>query len=268
MSCATCHDPAQGFSNGRAVAQGITGALGSRNVPTIYAAAAQTLTFWDGRASSLEQQALLPIENPVEMNESLDNAVAKLAADPSYVEAFFEAFNSAPNAQDLARAIASFERALVLEPTPVARFRQGQTNALTPAQARGLNLFNSPRTACATCHSGPNFSDQGFHNIGIGINGPNPDLGRFGVTGFARDRGAFKTPTLLNIARSAPYMHDGSLSSLQQVVAHYNRGGNLNANLDPRIRPLNLTAGEQADLVAFLQALSANDNLASLQAGF
>ena len=264
MSCATCHDPAQGFSNGESTAAGITGARGNRNTPTIYEVSAQTLTFWDGRASTLEEQALGPIENPIEMNDTLPNVIAKLSADPSYVNDFNVAFGTGPSADGIARAIASFERAVEVDTTPFERFQNGEVGAMSQQQVRGMNLFFSNRTNCTICHNGPSFTDQRFLNIGVNFNVPNPDLGRFNVTGNNADRGAFKVPTLINVAQTAPYMHDGSLPNLQAVVAHYNRGGDPNPN--NRLRPLGLNQAEQADLVAFLEALSAGDNVAQLRA--
>lgn len=264
MSCATCHDPAQGFSNGAPTAAGINGQHGNRNTPTIYEARAQSLTFWDGRAGSLEEQALGPIENPIEMNDTLANVVAELQAVPEYVKAFEQAYGNAPNATDIGRAIASFERAVEVDTTPFERFQAGEVSALRADQIRGMNLFFSNRTNCNFCHNGPSFSDQRFFNIGVSQNIPSPDLGRFNVTGLEQDRGSFKVPTLINVAQTAPYMHDGSLPDLAAVVAHYNRGGDPHPN--NRLPALNLSAGEQADLVAFLEALSAGDNVAELRA--
>ena len=198
------------------------------------------------------------------MNETLPNVVAKLSADLEYIAAFNEAYGAPPNADDLARAIASFERAIQVAPTPFERFQSGDATALNASQIRGRDLFFSRATGCARCHAGPNFSDQRFHNLGVGINNVAPDLGRFNVTGVQADRGAFKTPTLLNVAKTSPYMHDGSLPNLAAVVQFYNQGGVPNAQLARGIRPLGLNATQQADLVAFLEALSADDNLSSL----
>lgn len=257
MSCATCHDPAKGFSNGLAVAAGVTGAQGSRNVPTIYEVVNQTLTFWDGRASSLEEQALLPIENPVEMNDTLDNVIAKLSADPEYVTAFSQAYNAAPNSGDLAKAIARFERELKVEQTPFARYEAGDTTALTDAQVRGRALFFG-RAACSSCHSGPSFTDQTFKNIGIA----NGDQGRGAITGDFRDNFAFKVPTLINVSKTAPYMHDGSKATLLDVVNHYD---NPPAFQGPPLPNITLSDQDKSDLVDFLNALSADDNLDALR---
>lgn len=264
MSCATCHDFRKGFSNSQPNAVGVTGARGNRNVPTIYAAAYQHETFWDGRAASLEEQALGPIQNPVEMNETLENVLRKLNNHPYYRAKFQEVFQSPPNAEGMAKALASFERALVVKPTAYERYQAGDENALNGAQKRGMLLFMRRNTECFNCHRGPDFSDHNFNNIGVGMDQSNPDLGRFNLTRDPLDHGAFKTPTLINISRSGPYMHNGSLKTLREVVDFYDRGGTPNANLDPRIRPLNLSEENKNDLVAFLESLSAPDNLQEL----
>lgn len=264
MTCAHCHNQTMGFSNAQTNAAGVTGVRGARNVPTIYGSLYQHDTFWDGRAKSLEAQALGPIENPIEMNEKLDRVLQKLAGVPYYQQKFREVFNSAPSAEGIAKALASFERALTMAPTPYEKFQAGDQQALSPAQQRGMELFFSARTRCSACHQGSRFTNNLFVNIGIGMDKPNPDLGHFAVTNMPWDRGSFKTPTLLNVALTAPYMHDGSLSTLEAVVDHYDKGGIPNEALDPRIRPLQLTAQQKADLVAFLRSLSAPDNLKAL----
>lgn len=264
MTCATCHNHTLGFSNAQRNAAGVTGQRGDRNVPTLYGALWQRETFWDGRAKSLEEQALGPIENPIEMNESLPNVLKKLAQVPYYQRKFQEVFGTGPSAAGIAKAMASFERALTMAPTPFERYQSGEKDAMSPEQIRGMQLFFSARTQCGSCHQGPALSLGIFANIGIGMNQPNPDLGRFAVTGMPWDKGSFKIPTLLNIARTAPYMHDGSLPSLQAVIEHYNQGGIANPELDPRVRPLGLSAVEKAELLAFLNSLSAPDNLRSL----
>lgn len=264
MTCATCHHHMRGFSNAEPNAAGVSGQRGRRNVPTIYGALYQKESFWDGRAKNLEDQALGPVTDPVEMNESLPNVLRKLSEVPYYQHKFQEVFGTPPTADGMAKALASFERALLMAPTPFERYQQGEPQALSPAQIRGMNLFFSPRARCSECHQGPAFSDQLFHNLGVGLDQPKPDLGRFEVTRMPWDRGAFKTPTLLNIARTAPYMHDGSLASLNDVIAFYNKGGLPNPQQDPRLRPLNLSEQEQSDLLAFLQSLSAPDNLRAM----
>lgn len=264
MTCATCHNHTMGFSNAQRNAAGVTGQRGERNVPTIYGSLWQRETFWDGRAKSLEEQALGPIENPIEMNESLPNVLKKLAQVPYYQQKFQAVFGSAPSADGIAKAMASFERALMMAPTPFERYQAGEKEALSPDQIRGMQLFFSGRTRCASCHQGPALSQGLFANIGIGMDQPKPDLGRFGVTGMPWDKGSFKIPTLLNIAHTAPYMHDGSVPTLQAVIEHYNQGGIANPALDPRVRALGLSQGEKTELLAFLNGLSAPDNLRSL----
>lgn len=267
MSCATCHRHTEGYSNGEATAEGIHGRRGNRNVPTIYAAAGSDLQFWDGRAASLEDQALGPITNPVEMDADLPTVLKKLEAMPYYPAKFKEAFGTGVTAGGLAVAIASFERALSVAPSAYERFWAGEPEALTAQQKRGMAIFNSPRGRCVACHGSADLTDRDFHNLGVGY-GPEgqapADLGRFAVTKKDEDQGAFKTPTLRNVEKTAPYMHDGSLATLEDVVAFYNRGGNPNAHQDRRVRPLNLNGEDQAALVAFLKALSGADNLKEL----
>lgn len=261
MTCGTCHHHNRGFSNGQRNAEGIHGRRGRRNVPTIYAAAGATEQFWDGRAASLEAQALGPITDPLEMDAKLEDVVRRLTAHPYYPQKFKEAFGTEVNADGIARALASFERALKTAPSPYERFLLGDQQALTPQQQLGMTVFNSARGGCVSCHSGSDLTNRQFHNTGVGSRGAAPDWGRFGVTGEERDRGRFKTPTLRNVAMSAPYMHNGSLASLEAVVEFYDRGGESNANLDPAIQPLGLSGEEKAALVTFLHALSGPDNL-------
>lgn len=264
MTCATCHNHTMGFSNAQVNAAGVTGVRGDRNVPTIYGAVHQRESFWDGRAKTLEIQALGPIENPIEMNESIPNVLKKLENVPYYQQKFKEVFGTGPSAEGIAKAMASFERALTMAPTPYERFQKGETTAMNEAQQRGMRVFFSGRGRCFMCHQGQAFTNQLYVNIGVGMDKANPDLGRFNVTKMPWDRGSFKTPTLLNIAQTAPYMHDGSVDTLQDVVEHYNKGGIKNEALDPRIVPLNLSEAEKTELVAFLRALSAPDNLRAL----
>ncbi|MDB5098644.1 MAG: Cytochrome-c peroxidase [Cyanobacteria bacterium RYN_339] len=249
MSCASCHEPGRGFSNGEPTALGVAGQRGNRNVPTILAVGKNPYFFWDGRAATLEEQALGPIQNPIEMNAKLDDVVAKLAASKDYPPRFQAAFGTGVDAPGIAKAIAAFERALTLEPSP---FDRGD---LTPAQQRGRELFNG-RGNCKMCHKGPNFTDTNFHTTGVGLDRPNPDAGRMAISKKRFDYNAFKTPTLRNIEQTAPYMHDGSLATLEEVVDYYDKGGNPNPLVDPEIVPLGLNAQEKADLVAFMKALT------------
>jgi len=255
ISCATCHDPKTGWANHHPTDTGIRGQVGGRNSGTILNAAHMRVQLWDGRAATLEEQALGPIHNPIEMGETLENVVRKLDAIPGYKAQFNTVFGTDVNADGIARAIAAFERTVVSGPSPYDRWLAGEKSAMTPAAVRGMNLFNG-KGHCSPCHSGPAFSDQGYHNIGVAMDKPKPDLGREAVTKDARDRGRFKTPGLRNCALTAPYLHDGSEKTLADVVEYYDRGGTANPDLDPLMLPLRLTRREKADLVAFLEALT------------
>lgn len=258
ISCASCHDPAKGFSNGTQFAAGVGGQLGGRNSPTVINTAYQRFQFWDGRAGSLEEQALGPIQNPIEMNMTLPEVVERLNSIDGYRKQFQQVFGTDVNADGIARAIAAYERTVLSGDAPFDRFKAGDNQALTPAAERGMKLFFG-KANCSACHAGPNFTDNGFHNIGVGMNLPEPDVGRFAISGLKGDTGAFKTPTLREIARTAPYMHDGSLATLEEVVRYYNEGGHPNPYLDEELFPLKLTPAEQTDLVTFLkEGLSSN----------
>jgi cytochrome c peroxidase len=209
--------------------------------------------FWDGRAGSLEEQALEPIANPDEMGSSVADAVARLKADAGHRGRFAAAFDDGVTAANLGRALASFERALLRGDSPIDRFRErGQRDAMTDAERHGLWLYES-RGQCWRCHPGKNFTDEAFHNTGVGWGGA--DVGRQAVTKREADRGRYKTPTLRGVRLTGPYMHDGSLKTLEEVVEFYNKGGGANPGLDPVVRPLGLSKEELADLVAFLKAL-------------
>lgn len=211
--------------------------------------------FWDGRAGSLEEQALGPIHNPIEMGETLENVVLKLRAIPGYRAQFKEVFGADVTVGGIAKAIAAFERTVVSGPSPYDRYLAGEREAMSPSAVRGMNLF-AGKGHCLACHSGPTFSDQSFHNLGVGMDQPNPDLGREAHTKNPADRGRFKTPGLRNVALTNPYLHDGSANTLMDVVALYDRGGVENPNLDPLVFPLHLTLQEKLDLVAFMEALT------------
>lgn len=259
ISCASCHDPNKGWSNGAQFATGVDGQMGGRNSPTVLNTVYQRFQFWDGRAGSLEEQALGPIQNPIEMNLTLEEAVERLSAIEGYRARFQDVFGSEVTAAGIGQAIAAFERTVISGNAPYDRFKAGDASALSEAAARGMKLFFG-KANCSACHAGPNFTDNGFHNLGVGIEASEPDLGRQVVSGQLGDRGSFKTPTLREIARTAPYMHDGSLQTLEEVVAYYNRGGTANAQLDEEIYELKLSEQELADLVVFLkEALSSPD---------
>ncbi len=252
VSCASCHDPAKGWSNGEAFATGVRGQKGGRSAPSVLNSAYYPLQFWDGRAVGLEGQALGPIQNPIEMDLTLDEAVKRLNDIPGYKQQFQAVFGTSATPDAIAKAIAAFERTVLSGDAPFDRFVAGDKSALSEAAQRGYKVFFN-RAHCSACHVGPNLSDNGFHNLGVGINDKEPDVGRLTVSKQLGDRGAFKTPTLREIARSAPYMHDGRLKTLEDVVEYYSRGGTPNPQLDEEIYPLNLTAAEKSDLVVFLK---------------
>jgi len=255
VSCASCHDPAHGLAGKERHAKGFRGRETHRNAPSLWNRAYGTAFFWDGRESSLEAQALRPIESETEMGGTIDQAVERLRMHKEYPAFFQDAFGAGVTAETLAKSLASFERVLLSGNSRVDRFRAGEVRALSDGERHGLWLYES-RGGCWRCHSGPNFSDESFHNTGVSWNQPPVDLGRFTITNKDTDRGRFKTPTLRNVAHTAPYMHDGSLATLDEVVDFYNRGGGKNPYLEETITPLGLTPEDKKDLVAFLKALS------------
>jgi cytochrome c peroxidase len=257
LSCAGCHLPERAFTDGRPVARGVYGRTGRRNVPTLVNRAYGTSHFLDGRARSLAELVLEPVANSAEMALPVDSAVRRLAADPEYRSAFREAFEEEVSPDPLARALAAFVASLYSGDAPVDRYMAGDTLALTAEARLGRRLFRG-RAGCAACHIGPNHTDERFHNTGVAwLAGASPaDSGRFHVTGEAADIGAFRTPTLREVARTGPYMHDGSLATLDEVVAFYDTGGRPNPHLAPGIRPLGLSPAERRALVAYLEALT------------
>lgn len=256
ISCASCHIPDRGFAGSEAVAAGVRGQKNRRNAPTLLNIAFSPALFWDGRAATLEEQALQPIADPREMASSPEEAVTRLRADASYVAQFRAAFADEVTMLNLARALASFERTLLSGDSAVDRFRAGQVADLNDDAKQGLWLFEG-RGGCWRCHSGSTFSDGRFHNTGVGWGAG--DLGRYEVTRREPDRGAFKTPTLRDVARTAPYMHDGSIATLEDVVRYYGKGGNPNHNLDRDLRPVDFSDADVRQLVAFLKALTSNE---------
>lgn len=253
VSCATCHDPEAAWASHRPVDEGVGGGRGTRNTVSILTAPLHRHQFWDGRAGSLEAQAWGPILNPLEMGETRRGLVRKLQADPEYRRLFRTAFGGGPTPGRIARALAAFERSLRPGPSPYDRFLRGDLEAMTSGARRGLEVFRG-KGRCVRCHRGPDLTDQGFANIGAGRG---EDAGRERVTRDPRDRGAFRTPSLREVAQTSPYFHDGSAADLVAVIEHYDRGGRPGPDLDPRIMALGLTAQEKVDLVAFLEALSA-----------
>ncbi len=252
VSCATCHDPAKGFSNGEAVATGVGQLKGGRNSPTVLNSAYHVTQFWDGRAASLEEQALGPIQNPIEMNMSMDLAIERLNAIPGYRAQFQKVFGTEVNEEGIAKAIAAYERTILAGDSPYDRYQAGQKEALTSEQKRGMDLFFG-KAHCSACHTGPNLTDNAFHNIGIGMEKQQLDPGRVAISKLEGDTGSFKTPTLRDLLLSAPFMHDGSLKTVREVVVHYDQGGIDNPYLDEEIFRLNLTTQEIDDLVDFLE---------------
>jgi cytochrome c peroxidase len=255
VACASCHQPQRGFSSGEARPRGVHGRRGPRRAPTLFNRAYGTAFFWDGRAATLEEQALRPIEDPDEMGAKLPEVVRRLRAHAGYKARFEAAFADGVTAANLGRALAGFERILLRGGSPVDRFvLRAEADALTPPQRQGLWLYES-KGRCWRCHSGPNYTDEQYHNTGVSWGKQPLDLGRFAVTRRDADRGRFKTPTLRGVALTAPYMHDGSIATLEEVVDFYNRGGGANPNRDPALQPLGLSPDEVRDLVAFLKAL-------------
>ena len=253
VACASCHNPVTGWSNGEPLATGVGGQQGGRNSPTIVNAAQQRLFFWDGRAASLEEQAVGPILNPIEMGmPSLEVLADKLNKIAGYEERFQLVFGTPANGQNIAKAIASFERTIMSGGAPIDTYKAGDDEALSTAAARGRRLFFN-KAHCSACHAGGNFTDGAFHNIGIGVLAERPDPGREAISELVGDRASFKTPTLREIARTAPYMHDGSLLTLEDVIDYYDRGGTANPQLDEEILPLGLSPQEKRDLVTFLK---------------
>jgi cytochrome c peroxidase len=253
ISCASCHDPGKGWSNGEAFATGVGGQQGGRSAPTIINSVYNDFHFWDGRAGSLEDQALGPVQNPIEMAMSIEVCEECLNQVEGYRKQFKEIFGTDRVTRDgIAKAIAAYERTILSGDAPYDRFKAGNESALSEAGQRGMKLFFG-KGQCSACHVGSNFTDNAFHNVGVGIDKAKPDLGRFEQTKLEGDRGSFKTPTLREIARTGPYMHDGSLATLEEVVEHYAKGGLANPQLDEGIFKLNLSEQEKADLVTFLE---------------
>ena len=268
VACASCHHPDHGFSDGRPVSTGVQGKTGTRNSPTVFNSAYFDTQFWDGRAPSLEVQAEGPVQNPVEMAHTLRGVEQRLMNDPEYRRLFKQAFGSDNITYDMVgKAIASFERTVISGNSPFDRYYYGHDpKAMSPSAIRGFKVFSSAdKGNCTACHViGKDyalFTDNKFHNIGVGVldvEGKEfADLGRYQVTKNDADRGAFKTPSLRNVALTAPYFHDGSMKTLKDVVDYYIGAGNSNPFLDKQIHALDFLSGqERADLLAFLESLT------------
>jgi cytochrome c peroxidase len=256
VSCASCHDPKFAFTDGAATSSGIRSQKGNRSAPTIINRAYTLAQFWDGRAASLEEQAKGPMANPIEMGNTHDAIVTRLKTVAGYKPLFLRAFGSEEVTIDrVAMAIACFERTVFSGNAPYDKYKRGDKKAMTPEQVRGMSVFFD-KAKCDKCHEGANFTLNAYANIGVGADKPDPDVGRFAVTKTPADWGVFKTPTLREIANTGPYMHDGSVKTLEEVVDYYDKGGIKNKNLDENMKPLRLTDQEKKDLVAFLKALS------------
>ncbi len=255
LSCSGCHQPGRAFTDGRAVSVGVLHRKGTRNVPTLINRGYGRSHFWDGRSASLEEQVLRPIQDPNELDMTVGEVVGRLHRDPDYPRLFDLAFGQTVSAENLAKALASYVRTILSGNAPIDHYLNGQRNALSEEARQGLGIFRG-KANCIACHVGPNFTDEKFHNSGVAWRSEPLDPGRFAVTGDPRDLGAFKTPTLRQISRTAPYMHDGSIETLEDVVEFYDRGGKENPHLDPEIRPLGLTSREKRSLLTFLRSLT------------
>jgi len=298
VSCASCHDPRRAFTDGRKVAEGIGGRLGTRNSPTLLNAMFSSGQFWDGRADTLESQAKMPLTNMDEMgNRTLDDAVAKMTGVPEYVSGFRQVFGGPVTIDGFAKAVAAFERTLISGDSPFDRYLAGDLNAISETARNGMILFRT-KARCGVCHvfnqnfaafaTSPFFTDGNYRNTGVAANfgGFNAlarqamaatrdqsgkaiaamanheraaELGRFVTTGNTLDIGAFRTPSLRNVDLTAPYFHDGSAATLADVVRFYVKGGNENPNRDWQLEPVALTELEQRELIEFLKALTSDD---------
>jgi cytochrome c peroxidase len=255
VPCAFCHNPATGFADPRQTSIGFQGRLGGRNAPTVYNAAFNPVQFWDGRAGSLEEQAIGPIHNPVEMAETHEAVVPKVSKIPGYQKQFQLVFGKGASLQSIAEAIAAFERTIVSTNSAFDQFAMGDPRGMDEAAIRGMAVFKG-KGRCILCHYGPTLTDNKFHNLGVPQVGPlKVDLGRYAVTRLESDKGAFKTPTLRSVTETAPYMHDGVFGTLEEVIEFLDKGGEPNPNLSSLMKPLGLTAEEKKDLIAFLNAL-------------
>jgi cytochrome c peroxidase len=281
VSCASCHDPSMGYTAQTKTGIGIKGQAGGRNSPVSFNRILSDKQFWDGRAGSLEEQAIGPIANPIEMGFTHEGVVKRLASMPVYAKQFEKIFGSL-TIDTVGKAIAAFERVLVTAPSPYDYNEQWRafkdlepedleddpelaelyaeaaagikSHPMSDSAKRGREIFFTEKGNCTACHVGANLADEKYHNIGVGMDQENPDAGRHVVTKELVDTGAFKTPTVRNVALTAPYMHDGSMATLEEVVEWYDKGGHPSKHLSSKIRPLKLTDQEQADLVEFMKA--------------
>ena len=258
MSCASCHSPLFGWSDGQKTARGHKSMVLGRASPVVVNTGYNDIQMWDGREKTLEDQSIGPMRNTAEMNMDIPKLIDFLS-ESEYKEHFEEAFPGEPiGVEQIAKALASFERTIVSRDSPFDNWVRGDENALTAQQIRGFALFVDPNKGnCAVCHSAPNFTDNGFHNLGLASFGEeNPDLGRYTQRPLRLMKGAFKTPTIRDITLSAPYFHDGSAETLMEVVEHYAIGGVVKENRSPNMKTLNLSQQEKEDIVAFMESLT------------
>ncbi|GAB4409290.1 MAG: cytochrome-c peroxidase [Bacteroidia bacterium] len=255
LSCGSCHQPAAAFADHHSISPGIDGRIGFRNSPTLVNVAYHPYYFKEGGSPTLEMQAIGPIENHDEMGFDVPGLIDRLQGNARYRVLAQIAYGRELDIYVVTRALASFQRTLISADAPYDRYRRGDSAALSPAQRTGMQLFFSARTGCSTCHAGFDFSDYAMQNNGLALDYTS-DPGRYRISGDSADIGRFKVPTLRNVALSAPYMHDGRVATLDEVLAHYVRGGAGHPNQPATIRPLDLTTGEIASLRAFLDALT------------
>ncbi|GHG06341.1 methylamine utilization protein [Deinococcus piscis] len=253
VSCASCHQQVRAFTDGRRLSLGAFGREGVRNAPSLVNVAARTRLFWHGGSPSLELQALGPLSDPNEHDFRPEQTVQALRDDPYFVRRFREVFGAEPSLITLTQALAAFERTIVSYNSPFDRYSAGDASAMTESAVRGMDIFYG-KAECFHCHVGRHFSDNRSHNNAFLLF--NPDIGVAQLTDAEEDVGKFITPTLRNVALTAPYMHAGQVPTLEAVIDHYSEGGQPNPNADPLIRPLDLSEAEQADLLAFLHALT------------
>jgi len=251
LACVDCHQP----ERARRVAVGVQGQQGTRNAPAILNRTYGRAFFWDGRTATLEEQVLQPIQHPKELGADLPTVVQRLRADATYQRQFNNIFGRPPDVRSLSYALATYVRTLFSGASDYDRYEAGETTALSALEVQGLRLFRG-RARCTACHSGSNFTDEGFHNTGVFWGQQPYDSGRVVVTGLSEDTGKFKTPTLREIEHTAPYMHDGSIAKLEEVIEFYDRGGNANPYRDRELRRLSLTVEDKEALLAFLKSLS------------
>ncbi len=255
ISCSSCHRPEHLFADDKPVSPGVYSRRGHRNTPSLLNTAYRRHLTWDGRSSTLEEQVLKPIQDPVEMDLSLDSLVARLDADARYRAAFALAFDAPVSTDGIARALAAYARTLRSGDAPVDRFRAGEISALSPEARAGHRLFVG-KARCSVCHGGVMLADEEFHNTGVAMRSRSDDSGRYSRTGQSADLHAFRTASLRNVALTAPYMHDGSFATLEEVIDFYDQGGGPDPQRDVELRPLRLSAAEKLSLVAFLHSLT------------